>query len=175
MFSWICDEDAVNICKSYFWKFVPDEAVMTDIVVLWCIMWCFPSVQEEGRPLWADGSAHNLTDNAISLLPANQTDCFALQRNATGPGYFLTPFFCHIALPFICQYQSKFLLLSIINQCAHSKIWCVTICPNPNCHYFQPLFLKTAERNVLKFFFVMFSTLSQPLLSLPPSPLTWFR
>ncbi|XP_027128795.1 uncharacterized protein LOC109141787, partial [Larimichthys crocea] len=60
--------------------------------------------QEEGRPRWSDGSAHNLTD-LISSLPANQTDCFALQRNATGPGHFLTPFFCNIPLPFICQYQ----------------------------------------------------------------------
>ncbi|KAM9352376.1 phosphatidylinositol phosphatase PTPRQ [Symphorus nematophorus] len=62
--------------------------------------------QEEGQPLWSDGSAHNLTNTIISSLPANQTDCFALQRNATGPGYFLTPFFCNIPLPFICQYQT---------------------------------------------------------------------
>ncbi|XP_029991434.1 phosphatidylinositol phosphatase PTPRQ [Sphaeramia orbicularis] len=61
--------------------------------------------QEEGQPLWSDGSVNNLTDVMKSLLPDNQTDCFALQRNATGPGYFLTPFFCHIPLPFICQYQ----------------------------------------------------------------------
>ncbi|XP_049430343.1 phosphatidylinositol phosphatase PTPRQ isoform X2 [Epinephelus fuscoguttatus] len=60
--------------------------------------------QEEGHPVWSDGSAYNLT-NTMSLLPANQTDCFAFQRNATGAGYFLTPFFCNIPLPFICQYQ----------------------------------------------------------------------
>ncbi|XP_051239471.1 phosphatidylinositol phosphatase PTPRQ [Dicentrarchus labrax] len=62
--------------------------------------------QEEGQPLWSDGSVHNLTNTMMSSLPANQTDCFALQRNATGPGYFLTPFFCNIPLPFICQYQT---------------------------------------------------------------------
>nr|XP_019934116.1 PREDICTED: phosphatidylinositol phosphatase PTPRQ [Paralichthys olivaceus] len=62
--------------------------------------------QEEGRPLWTDGSPYNLTDMMMTLLPANHTDCFALQRNATGPGYFLTPFFCNINLPFICQYQT---------------------------------------------------------------------
>ncbi|CAB1422352.1 unnamed protein product, partial [Pleuronectes platessa] len=62
--------------------------------------------QEEGRPLWTDGSSYNLTDTMMTLLPANQTDCYALQRNATGPGYFLTPFFCDINLPFICQYQA---------------------------------------------------------------------
>lgn len=53
----------------------------------------------------------------MTLLPASQTDCFAFQRNATGPGYFLTPFFCDITLPFICQYQSKLLTQYIsINQ-----------------------------------------------------------
>ncbi|XP_034542203.1 phosphatidylinositol phosphatase PTPRQ [Notolabrus celidotus] len=61
--------------------------------------------KEEGRPLWSDGSAYNLTNAMMSSLPANEMDCFALQRNATGPGYFLTPFFCNIPLPFICQYQ----------------------------------------------------------------------
>lgn len=63
--------------------------------------------QEEGQPVWSDGSAHNLTKALTFSLPANQTDCFALQRNASGPGYFLTPFFCNIPLPFICQYQSN--------------------------------------------------------------------
>ncbi|XP_028441228.1 phosphatidylinositol phosphatase PTPRQ isoform X2 [Perca flavescens] len=62
--------------------------------------------QEEGKPLWSDGSVYNLTNTMMSLLPANQTDCFALQRNATGPGYFLTPFFCNIPLPFICHCQT---------------------------------------------------------------------
>ncbi|XP_039664458.1 phosphatidylinositol phosphatase PTPRQ isoform X3 [Perca fluviatilis] len=62
--------------------------------------------QEEGKPLWSDGSVYNLTNAMMSLLPANQTDCFALQRNATGPGYFLTPFFCNIPLPFICHCQT---------------------------------------------------------------------
>ncbi|XP_078139181.1 phosphatidylinositol phosphatase PTPRQ [Centroberyx gerrardi] len=62
--------------------------------------------QDEGQPRWSDGSAYNLTNSVTSLLPANQTDCFALQRNATGPGYFLTPFFCNIPLPFICQFQT---------------------------------------------------------------------
>ncbi|XP_035858940.1 phosphatidylinositol phosphatase PTPRQ isoform X1 [Sander lucioperca] len=63
-------------------------------------------LQEEGKPLWSDGSVYNLTNTMMSLLPANQTDCFALQKNATGPGYFLTPFFCNIPLPFICHCQT---------------------------------------------------------------------
>ncbi|XP_008281722.1 phosphatidylinositol phosphatase PTPRQ [Stegastes partitus] len=62
--------------------------------------------QEEGLPLWSDGSSFNQTNNMLTLLPAGQTDCFAFQRNATGSGYFLTPFFCNIPLPFICQYQT---------------------------------------------------------------------
>ncbi|XP_026221120.1 LOW QUALITY PROTEIN: phosphatidylinositol phosphatase PTPRQ [Anabas testudineus] len=62
--------------------------------------------QEEGRPLWSDGSSYNLTNGVNTLLPTSVADCFALQRNATGPGYFLTPFFCNIPLPFICQYQN---------------------------------------------------------------------
>ncbi|XP_041652025.1 phosphatidylinositol phosphatase PTPRQ [Cheilinus undulatus] len=62
--------------------------------------------KEEGLPLWSDGSAYNLTSAIMSSLPANETDCFALQRNATGPDYFLTPFFCNIPLPFICQFQA---------------------------------------------------------------------
>ncbi|KAM9854760.1 phosphatidylinositol phosphatase PTPRQ [Aulostomus maculatus] len=62
--------------------------------------------QEEGRTLWSDGSAYNQTNTVMSSLPASQTDCFALQINATGPGYFLIPFFCSIPLPFICQYQT---------------------------------------------------------------------
>ncbi|CAG5958075.1 unnamed protein product, partial [Menidia menidia] len=61
---------------------------------------------EEGHPLWSDGVPFNQTNNMMTLLPASQTDCFAFQRNATGPGYFLTPFFCNIPLPFICQYQT---------------------------------------------------------------------
>ncbi|XP_032379548.1 phosphatidylinositol phosphatase PTPRQ isoform X1 [Etheostoma spectabile] len=62
--------------------------------------------KEEGQFRWSDGSVYNLTNTRMSLLPANQTDCFALQRNTTGPGYFLTPFFCNIPLPFICHCQT---------------------------------------------------------------------
>ncbi|CAB1323132.1 unnamed protein product, partial [Coregonus sp. 'balchen'] len=62
--------------------------------------------QDEGLPHWSDGSSYNLTSAMTSSsLPANQTDCFALQRNTTGPGYFLTSFFCHIPLPFICHWE----------------------------------------------------------------------
>ncbi|XP_068595364.1 phosphatidylinositol phosphatase PTPRQ [Brachionichthys hirsutus] len=61
--------------------------------------------QEEGQPLWSDGSPHNQTNAMVSSLPANQTGCFVLQRNAAGLGYIFAPFFCSIPLPFICQHQ----------------------------------------------------------------------
>ncbi|XP_067090347.1 phosphatidylinositol phosphatase PTPRQ-like [Osmerus mordax] len=61
--------------------------------------------KEEGGSRWSDGSVYNQTNEVTSSLLSNQTDCFALQRNATGPGYFLTPFFCGISLPFICHHQ----------------------------------------------------------------------
>ncbi|XP_056272982.1 phosphatidylinositol phosphatase PTPRQ [Pseudoliparis swirei] len=84
--------------------------------------------QEEGHPLWSDGSAYNLTNSMKSLLPANQTDCFALQMNATGPGYFLTPFFCNIPLPFICHLQTppvpatfSFDLVQVTEQQVHLR------------------------------------------------------
>ncbi|MEQ2254639.1 hypothetical protein ILYODFUR_005761, partial [Ilyodon furcidens] len=74
-----------------------------DLLLLWTGL---NDQQEEGHPLWSDGSPYNQTNARMTLLPASQTDCFAFQRNATGPGYFLTPFFCDIPLPFICQYQT---------------------------------------------------------------------
>ncbi|KAK3549019.1 hypothetical protein QTP70_025091, partial [Hemibagrus guttatus] len=58
---------------------------------------------EEGRLCWADGSAYNLSVAVISSLSANQTDCFALQRNATGPGYFFTSLLCDVQLPYLCH------------------------------------------------------------------------
>ncbi|KAM4618263.1 phosphatidylinositol phosphatase PTPRQ [Polymixia lowei] len=74
-----------------------------NLLLLWTAL---NDQQEEGQPRWSDGSPYNKTNTVTSSLPANQTDCFALQKNATGPGYFLTPFFCNIPLPFICQYQT---------------------------------------------------------------------
>ncbi|XP_046721007.1 phosphatidylinositol phosphatase PTPRQ-like isoform X2 [Silurus meridionalis] len=58
---------------------------------------------EEGRLYWADGSEYNLSVAVISSLSANQTDCFALQRNATGPGFFFTSLPCDVQLPFLCH------------------------------------------------------------------------
>ncbi|XP_036441297.1 phosphatidylinositol phosphatase PTPRQ [Colossoma macropomum] len=59
--------------------------------------------QEEGDLRWSDESTYNLSVDVMSSLSANQTDCFALQKNATGPGYFLTSLLCYLRLPYICQ------------------------------------------------------------------------
>ncbi|XP_029010469.1 phosphatidylinositol phosphatase PTPRQ isoform X2 [Betta splendens] len=64
-----------------------------------------PDQQEKGRSLRPGGSSSNST-NTIDTLGDDMATCFVLQRNATGPGYFLTPFFCNIPLPFICQSQN---------------------------------------------------------------------
>ncbi|XP_026855233.2 phosphatidylinositol phosphatase PTPRQ [Electrophorus electricus] len=61
--------------------------------------------QQEGELSWSDGSAYNLSVGVISSLSANQTDCFALQRNASGAGYFLTSLPCLLQLPSLCQLE----------------------------------------------------------------------
>ncbi|XP_077939126.1 LOW QUALITY PROTEIN: phosphatidylinositol phosphatase PTPRQ [Gasterosteus aculeatus] len=83
--------------------FISSHLLKTNLLLLWTGL---NDQQEEGHPLWSDGSAYNLTSSVMSLLPDNQTDCFALQKDATGPGYFLTPFFCRIPLPFVCHFQT---------------------------------------------------------------------
>ncbi|OCT87568.1 hypothetical protein XELAEV_18021265mg [Xenopus laevis] len=41
----------------------------------------------------------------MSTLPENETDCYTLQQNATGPNYFYTSFFCQLDLPYLCEYE----------------------------------------------------------------------
>ncbi|MGH0140233.1 UNVERIFIED_CONTAM: hypothetical protein FKN15_070894 [Acipenser sinensis] len=61
--------------------------------------------QTEGELRWTDGSAYNLGNVMTSYLPHNETDCYALQMNATGPNYFFTGFFCYIPLLYLCEYE----------------------------------------------------------------------
>ncbi|XP_066541701.1 LOW QUALITY PROTEIN: phosphatidylinositol phosphatase PTPRQ [Hoplias malabaricus] len=72
------------------------------VLLLWTAL---NDQQYEGDLRWSDNSTYNLSVNVISSLSASQTDCFALQKNATGPGYFLTSFFCYLQLPYICQME----------------------------------------------------------------------
>ncbi|KAL6478813.1 hypothetical protein MHYP_G00122460 [Metynnis hypsauchen] len=76
--------------------------------------------QEEGDLRWSDESTYNLSVDVMSSLSANQTDCFALQKNATGPGYFLTSLLCYLRLPYMCQtdlLQGSFFGLQLESVC----------------------------------------------------------
>ncbi|XP_077423433.1 uncharacterized protein LOC144053175 [Vanacampus margaritifer] len=71
----------------------------------WLLMWMRLSGKLDEGQLWSGRS-----NMMMSSLAIDQTDCFALQRNVTGPGYFPTTVLCHTPLPFICQYQSKYMI-----------------------------------------------------------------
>ncbi|XP_010155269.1 PREDICTED: fibronectin-like, partial [Eurypyga helias] len=76
----------------------------SQIIMLWTGL---NDLKEEGQLLWTDGSAYLLKAgiSTLSMIPENETDCYALQRDPTGPDYFLTGFFCYIQLPYICEYE----------------------------------------------------------------------
>lgn len=80
------------------------------------------SMKEEGQLLWTDGSPYLLKAgiSTLSMIPENETDCYALQRDPTGPGYFFTGFFCYIQLPYICEYECNY--LSYLQLCLSLKI-----------------------------------------------------
>ncbi|XP_076189734.1 phosphatidylinositol phosphatase PTPRQ isoform X3 [Aptenodytes patagonicus] len=74
------------------------------IIMLWTGL---NDLKEEGQLLWTDGSPYLLKAgiSTLSMIPENETDCYALQRDPTGPDYFFTGFFCYIQLPYICEYE----------------------------------------------------------------------
>ncbi|XP_069485396.1 phosphatidylinositol phosphatase PTPRQ isoform X4 [Ambystoma mexicanum] len=75
------------------------------IVMIWSGL---NDLKKEGELLWTDGSSYDLETSEItpaSLIPSNESDCYALQQNATGPNYFFTGFFCYIRLPYLCEYS----------------------------------------------------------------------
>ncbi|KAM6293009.1 phosphatidylinositol phosphatase PTPRQ [Porphyrio hochstetteri] len=74
------------------------------IIMLWTGL---NDLKEEGQVLWTDGSPYLLEAgiSTLSMIPENETDCYALQRDPTGPDYFFTGFFCYVQLPYICEYE----------------------------------------------------------------------
>ncbi|KAM6288701.1 phosphatidylinositol phosphatase PTPRQ [Spheniscus humboldti] len=77
---------------------------ISQIIMLWTGL---NDLKEEGQLLWTDGSPYLLKAgiSTLSMIPENETDCYALQRDPTGPDYFFTGFFCYIQLPYICEYE----------------------------------------------------------------------
>ncbi|CAM9994968.1 unnamed protein product [Bubo scandiacus] len=77
---------------------------ISQIIMLWTGL---NDLKEEGQLLWTDGSPYLLKAgiSPLSMIPENETDCYALQRDPTGADYFFTGFFCYIQLPYICEYE----------------------------------------------------------------------
>ncbi|XP_013931748.1 PREDICTED: phosphatidylinositol phosphatase PTPRQ [Thamnophis sirtalis] len=64
-------------------------------------------IKEEGRLMWTDDSLYlgESEFSSLSLIPENETDCYAFQRNPFVPDYLFIGFFCYISLPYICEYE----------------------------------------------------------------------
>ncbi|XP_074980428.1 phosphatidylinositol phosphatase PTPRQ isoform X6 [Caretta caretta] len=77
---------------------------VNQIIMLWTGL---NDMKEEGHFLWTDGSPYlgKAEISSLSLIPENETDCYAFQQNPTGPNYFFTGFFCYVSLPYICEYE----------------------------------------------------------------------
>ncbi|XP_064365629.1 phosphatidylinositol phosphatase PTPRQ isoform X1 [Dromaius novaehollandiae] len=77
---------------------------VSQIIMLWTGL---NDIKEEGQLLWTDGSPYfqKAGISSLSMIPENETDCYALQRDPAGPDYFFTGFFCYIHLPYICEYE----------------------------------------------------------------------
>ncbi|XP_074868405.1 phosphatidylinositol phosphatase PTPRQ isoform X2 [Carettochelys insculpta] len=77
---------------------------VNQIIMLWTGL---NDMKEEGHFLWTDGSPYlgKAEISSLSLIPENETDCYAFQQNPIGPNYFFTGFFCYMPLPYICEYE----------------------------------------------------------------------
>ncbi|XP_056430425.1 phosphatidylinositol phosphatase PTPRQ isoform X2 [Hyla sarda] len=96
----------VNIQTSDEYSFLSSFLhIKNELILLWSGL---SDLKVEEELLWTDGSAYSLHKDEVILLshlPKNDTDCYALQQNATGPNYFFTAFFCLVALPYLCEYE----------------------------------------------------------------------
>ncbi|XP_027509587.1 uncharacterized protein LOC113952090 [Corapipo altera] len=93
----IGSEEEYGFMLSYLQK-------ISRIIMIWTGL---NDLKEEGQLLWTDGSPYLLKAgiSSLSMIPENQTDCYVLQRDPTGPDYFFTGFFCYVQLPYICEYE----------------------------------------------------------------------
>ncbi|XP_027536670.1 uncharacterized protein LOC113966333 [Neopelma chrysocephalum] len=93
----IGSEEEYGFMLSYLQK-------ISRIIMIWTGL---NDLKEEGQLLWTDGSPYLLKAgiSSLAMIPENQTDCYALQRDPTGPDYFFTGFFCYVQLPYICEYE----------------------------------------------------------------------
>ncbi|KAM6436186.1 phosphatidylinositol phosphatase PTPRQ isoform 2-T2 [Liasis olivaceus] len=64
-------------------------------------------IKEEGHLSWTDDSPYlgKSEFSSLTLIPENETDCYAFQRNPFVPDYLFIGFFCYISLPYICKYE----------------------------------------------------------------------
>ncbi|XP_053260707.1 phosphatidylinositol phosphatase PTPRQ isoform X4 [Podarcis raffonei] len=74
------------------------------VIMLWTGL---NDIKEEGHLSWTDDSPYfgQSEFSSLPMIPENETDCYAFQRNSSGPNYFFMPFFCYIPLPYICKYE----------------------------------------------------------------------
>ncbi|XP_062990783.1 phosphatidylinositol phosphatase PTPRQ [Elgaria multicarinata webbii] len=74
------------------------------LIMLWTGL---NDIKDEGLFLWTDGSLYlgKSELSSLSMIPENETDCYAFQRNPAAPDYFFVGFFCYIPLPYICKYE----------------------------------------------------------------------
>uniref|UniRef100_A0A8C2SRE2 Phosphatidylinositol phosphatase PTPRQ n=1 Tax=Coturnix japonica TaxID=93934 RepID=A0A8C2SRE2_COTJA len=131
---------------------------VSHVVMLWTGL---NDLKEEGQLLWTDGSHYSLKANvsSLSMLPANEADCYALQRDPTGPDYFFTGFFCFIQLPYICEYElplipeNSIFAVSDVKTTEVAFIWS-----------YMDIWLKSGFALIIKYYFDHLKPLS---LSLP--------
>nr|XP_013802478.1 PREDICTED: uncharacterized protein LOC106488169 [Apteryx mantelli mantelli] len=95
---------------------------VSQIIMLWTGL---NDVKEEGQLLWTDGSPYfqKAGISSLSMIPENETDCYALQRDPAGPDYFLTGFFCYIHLPYICEYECNYIFLNLFHLFVYSHMF----------------------------------------------------
>ncbi|XP_072341266.1 phosphatidylinositol phosphatase PTPRQ [Scyliorhinus torazame] len=63
-------------------------------------------IKRETELQWTDTSPYNLSSILQQTLPANDSDCYALQLNPMGADYVFTGLFCFLPLPYICEYEA---------------------------------------------------------------------